>query len=180
MGRAVLYQAIKPGTPGFVSESIAATRREIQLSNGLAFTLLSGLATQPVTEVRRYVDGLLADTEKSDEWRARVLFAVYASLKGDPRIETRLTSALAHPSERVRSFAVLAGSEARNHAALPVAWELLESANADVRRDGATAVARLADEPEVRKMLERPWSAEDALFLREKARKRGLDLPLDP
>ena len=91
-----------------------------------------------------------------------------------------MTSALADPNERVRSFAVLAGSEAKNRAALPVARALLESADADVRLKGATAVARLADEPEVRKLLERPWRPDHEQNLRRTARERGIDLTLDP
>ena len=91
-----------------------------------------------------------------------------------------MTSLLADPSERIRSFAVLAASEAKNRAALPVARELLESSDADVRLNAATAVARLADKLEVMELLGRPWGQQQEQGLRKIARERGLDLPQHP
>jgi HEAT repeat protein len=180
VGRAVAYEAITAGSPGFVDGLISATRHEMLLSNGLAFRLLAKLAAEPAAEARRFVDELLFDPEKPAEWRVQVLRAVYKPLQGDPRIEERLASALADPSEHVRSSAVLAGSEAGNQSALPVARGLLESADASVRFFAATAVARLAPEAEVRELLELPWRSDDEQGIRTAALQRGISLPRDP
>jgi hypothetical protein len=162
---------------------LAAARREAAQRSPWSFSLIRGLIEHPTDEVREFLRDLFRPAHDENEaWRVEVLRQVYGTMKGDGLVEARITAYLADHDDRIRSWAVLASSEAGNAEMVPMAVALLDSKDPRARMIGVAVLQRHGTEAQFRSVLARDWSRDKELKIAIEAamNARGFVPPQNP